>query len=254
MPIVRTNGLETAYEVLGAGPPLVALHGATLSGDDWLGPQLDWLAARFRVHLPDARGHGATTWDAAEGFTSDELVADLLGLADALGLEAFHLLGFSLGGMTALRFAATYPHRVRSLVVVGASPEREPRASVGRRLMDPDRIERDDPRWAHDLARRHDPGQGEGAWRRLLPAIAADIESQALLTPAELREIACPALVACGDRDPFMPVSQAWGLKRALPRGRLLIAPDCGHEVLTERPAVFSAAMADLYGEMEATR
>ena len=84
--------------------------------------------------------------------------------------------------------------------------------------MDPDRITRDDPAWAATSRERCDPVQGTGAWRRLLPAIAEDVATQPLLTPGELRAISAPTLVACGDRDPLVPVGQAWDLARAVAR------------------------------------
>jgi pimeloyl-ACP methyl ester carboxylesterase len=153
--------------------------------------------------------------------------------------------------MTALRFAARHPARLQTLVVVGISPEREPRASVARRLMDPERIERDDPDWAAALGRRHDPVQGPGAWRRLLTAIAADVGAQALLSPRDLHRIDAPALVAVGDRDPFVPVEHARALQRQLRDGRLLVVPDCGHEVPARAPALFNEALGAFYRSTE---
>jgi pimeloyl-ACP methyl ester carboxylesterase len=249
MPTIAANGLEIGYDVVGDGPPLVTLHGATTRRGSHLEPHIDRLAGSFRLYLPDARGHGTTRWDAANGVTNTQLVADLLAFADAMHLDTFHLLGFSMGAMTALQFATERPERLLTLVLVGVSPEREPRASVGRRLMDPVRIDRDDPEWARRLSVRHDPVQGAGAWRRLLPAIAADVVDQPLLTPSELRRAVVPTLIACGDRDPFVPVGQAWALMRALPDARLLVAPECGHEVMTLRPGVFAAALDDFYRE-----
>ena len=252
MPTVRANGLEIGYDVVGAGPPVVLLHGATSTGQFDFAAQLPVYRKAFRVHVPDARGHGRTRWDAGRGFDVGWLVDDLEAFADAAGLGTFHLVGFSLGAMTALHFAARSPERVRTLVVVGITTQREPRASVARRTMDPDRIDRDDPDWAERLEATHGPVQGAGAWRRLLPAIARDVASQPLLSPRELRSISAPALVACGDRDPFVPVDHAWGLARQLPDARLLVAPDCGHEVMRTRPAVFNAALADFYRSTEA--
>ncbi|MBA2372795.1 MAG: alpha/beta hydrolase [Chloroflexi bacterium] len=251
MATIDANGLEIAYEVRGAGPPLVMLHGATSSGGEDFAPQIPLFAQAFRLYLPDARGHRRTRWDVRRGFTTEMLVDDLLGFVDALELESFHLLGFSLGAMTALQFASRHGPRVRTLVVVGITTEREPRTSVARRLMDPARIDRDDPAWAAELSRRHDPGQGVGAWRRLLPSIAADVASQPLLSPRELRRIGAPALVCCGDRDPFAPVDHAWGLVRQLPDARLLVVPDCGHEVPTRRPGIFNEALAGFYRSTE---
>ncbi len=252
MPTILANGLSVGYDVVGAGPPLVALHGATSSDPGWLEPHLAPLSSRFLVYLPQARGHGATAWDVDDGFSTADLVEDVRAFADALGLDTFHLLGFSLGGMTALHVAAAFPGRLRTLVVAGISPAREPRASVARRALDPALIERDDPAWAGDLAARHDPIQGEGAWRRLLPAIVADIATQPILTTGELHRIDAPTLVACGDRDPFVPVGQAWELARAMPHASFLVVPGCGHEVMTDRPDLFAAALAGFYRDSEA--
>ena len=252
MPTVAANGLEIAYESHGSGPPLVMLHGATSIGQDDFGAQIPLLSQGFQVILPDARGHGRTRWDAANGFTYGWLVDDLTAFVDALGLDSFHLLGFSMGAMTALQFGARHPERLRTLVVVGITTQREPRAGVGRRLMDPARILARDLPFAATLGRRHDAGQGTGAWRRLLPAIAADIAAQPLLAPAELHRIDCPALVACGDRDPFVPPEHAAGLARQLPGGQLFVAPDCGHEVMARRPALFNEALGGFYRATEA--
>jgi len=245
--MIWANDLEIGYEAYGAGPPLVLLHGATSSGRADFAAQIPFLAARFRVFIPDARGHGATRWDATKGLEAAWLVDDLQAFADALALATFHLVGFSMGAMTALGFAVRWPQRLRTLVLVGISPQREPRASVARRLMDPVRIERDDPAWAADLTRRHAPIQGDGAWQRLLPAVAADVASQPSLTSRELRAITPPTLVVCGDRDPFVPVDQALGLARQVRDGRLLVAPDCGHQVMAHEATLFNEALAGFY-------
>ena len=251
--MIIAGGLEIGYDVHGAGPPLVLLHGATSTGREDFAAQVPAFSKAFRLYLPDARGHGSTRWDAADGFTYGQLVDDLLAFVDALGLDTFHLFGFSMGAMTGLQFASRYPDRLRTLVVAGITTQREPRASVARRLMDPERIDRLDPAWAALLGRRHDAVQGAGAWRRLLPAIAGDVAIQPLLEPRELRRIELPAMVAVGDRDPFVPVDHAWGLTRQLPDGRLFVAPGCGHEVMVRRPALFNEACTGFYRQTDGT-
>lgn len=247
MPHVQANGLDVGYLVEGAGPPLVMLHGASSSGRADFAAQLPLFRRAFHCYLPDARGHATTRWDVADGFRYEWLVDDVAAFVDALGLETFHLLGFSMGAATALGYAVRHPERLRTLVLIGISPQREPRASVARRLFDPQRIRLHDPRWATELARLHDPVQGSGAWERLLPAIARDVAAQDLHGPAELRRVDAPAMVVVGDHDPFVPVDHAWGLKRQLPDARLFVAPDCGHEVSIRRPALFNEALAGFY-------
>jgi pimeloyl-ACP methyl ester carboxylesterase len=251
VPTIVANGLEIGYETIGAGPPLVMLHGATTTGRAAFAAQIEPLATAFLVVLPDARGHGWTRWDADDGFRAEWLIDDLVGFVDAFGLATFHLCGYSMGAMTALGFAARAPDRVRTLVVAGIAPDREPRASVTRRLMDPARILRDEPSWAADLAGTLDPTQGPDAWQRLLPAIAQDVAVQPLLTAAELRSISAPTLVICGDRDPLVPVGQAWQLARQVRDGRLLVVPDSGHDVLVRRPGLVNDALLEFYRSTE---
>jgi pimeloyl-ACP methyl ester carboxylesterase len=251
MPMLEADGRTTAYEVDGAGPPLVLLHGATGSGGDHFAGLWSTLATGFRCYMPDARGHGGTAWDEGESWTTADLVADLDAFVDAVGLETFHLLGYSLGGMTALHYATRFPERLRTLVAISIGTEREPRLSVGRVLMEPDRIERDDPGWAARLARRHDPAHGPGSWRRLLDAVVEDIATQPLLTPRELREIDAPTMVVAGDRDPFVPIAQAAELAGQVRDGRLLVLPDVGHDSLVDHLPILEAALSEFYRSTE---
>jgi non-heme chloroperoxidase len=251
VPHVRANGIDVHYTVEGAGPPLVMLHGATSSSAE------DWAAQRplfkkaFRVHLVDARGHAGTKWDARDGFSRDMLVDDLLAFADALELATFHLVAFSMGAMTALTFATRHPERLRTAIICGIDIAREPRTSVARRLMDPDRIEHEEPRWAARLEKRHGPVQGPGAWKHLLRAISGDVGEAALLTPAELRRARLPIQLVYGDRDVFVPADHAVAIYRQLPDARLLIAPDTPHQVMVSQPALFNQQAAVFYRSTE---
>jgi pimeloyl-ACP methyl ester carboxylesterase len=243
MPHVRGNGLDIHYTVEGDGPPLVLLHGASSSAtEDW-GHQRALFRQSFRCYLVDARGHAATYWDGNGAWSRDRLVEDLAAFADALDLGTFHVAGFSMGAMTALTFATRSPERLESALIVGVDVEREPRASIARRAMDPERIEREEPAWAGQLERRHGPVQGAGAWRRLMGAMATAAGDDEPLTPAALRAARVPILLACGDRDPWVPLEHAVALRRQLPDARLLVAPGCDHVVPVRAAAVFNAAV-----------
>lgn len=247
---VVANGLTIGYDEHGEGPPLVMLHGATSAArEDWAA-QVPLLAHSFHVILPDARGHATTPWDVASesaGWSSERLVDDLAAFLDALDLGVVHLAGFSMGAHTALGFAARAPGRIASLVLAGISLEPEPRGSVARRLMDPERIDRTDPVWAARLAARHDPFQGKDAWRRLLPAIAAEISRARTVTPRETHAVSAPALVIVGDRDPFVPVDHALAVARLLRRGSLFVVPGAPHEAMVRRPALVNEALRGFY-------
>jgi pimeloyl-ACP methyl ester carboxylesterase len=241
--VVRANGLDISYTSEGSGPPLLLLHGATSSAtEDWAA-QRPALRGHFRLYLPDARGHARTYWDVAQGWDHDWLVDDALAFADALGLVRFQVAGLSMGATTALALAMRHPQRVVSAVLAAAAVEHEPRASVARRLMDPDKIEREDPEWAARLSRRHDGVQGKGAWKRLMAAARDQIVAQRPPTPEMLRRARVPILLAYGDRDPWVPLEQAVALRRQLPDARLFVSPGVGHVVVAERPSAFNTVM-----------
>ncbi len=59
-------------------------------------------------------------------------------------------------------------------------------------------------------------------------------------------------MVICGDRDPFVPVDQAWGLARQMRDGRLLVVPNCAHDVMIKRPSLVNEALLGFYRSLPA--
>jgi pimeloyl-ACP methyl ester carboxylesterase len=233
------HGLLIHYEDEGDGPPLVLLHGSTSVGTrDW-GAQRPLFRQHFRLLIPDARSHGGTRWDPADGWQRDDLVADLAALLDVLGLEQVSLMGLSMGGVTALRFASRFPDRVEAMVVAGASNEVEPPRSIVQRQLDLERIDREDAAFAAEMARLHDPVQGPGAWRRLMTAVRDEIVAGVSLDAEALAAVRVPVLLAYGDADAWVPLEQVLRLRQQLPQARLLVVPG-GHVVPAERPGVFN--------------
>lgn len=255
MPTIAANGLDIHYTVEGEGPPLVLLHGATSSAlEDW-SAQRPLFRQQFTLYLVDARGHARTRSghpaDPLHGWSRDTLVDDLGAFVDAMGFERFQAAGFSMGAMTLLAYATRHPERLASAVIAGISPEREPRTRIAAHLMDPDRIDRDEPAWAGQLDKRHTPAVGPGGWRHLLRRILTDVGEQELLTPEQLRRARVPILLAVGDRDVFVPLDQAVRLHRQLPDSRLLVVPDSGHIVTVTQPALFNQAVATFWRSVE---
>ena len=83
-----------------------------------------WFTDRHRVLVPDQRGHGeCSNPGRADAYSLDILAEDLGGFLDALDVQRVHLLGHSMGGMVALRFALRYPQRLASLILMDTAAE-----------------------------------------------------------------------------------------------------------------------------------
>jgi pimeloyl-ACP methyl ester carboxylesterase len=125
---VELPGLRMHVAEAGAGEPLVLLHGFPQHWWGWR-KVLPALAAHHRVVAPDLRGAGWT--DAPpRGYTEDQLVADVVALLDALGLDRVGLAGLDIGGILGFRVCLARPERVSRFVCLGA-PHPYPVFSAG---------------------------------------------------------------------------------------------------------------------------
>ena len=116
--LIAVGTVELSVAVHGSGDPLVLLHGFTGSADDWA-DVVDTLSVERQVVTVEHRGHGdsTNTGDAAT-YTFDQLVADFHGVVEELGLAPFDLLGHSMGGIVAMRYALRHRDRLRSLLLM----------------------------------------------------------------------------------------------------------------------------------------
>lgn len=116
---VSVGGLSLAVtEYAGEGPPLFLLHGIGSSGATWW-PVIDALADRFRLIVPDWRGHGRS--DKPErGYAISDYASDLDRLIDAYEFEKPLIMGHSLGGMVTLSWATKHPVKAGRLVIEDA--------------------------------------------------------------------------------------------------------------------------------------
>ena len=106
--------------ILGQGKPLVILHGFLGMGDNWKTLGKEFSEQGYQVHLIDQRNHGKSFHD--EAFSYEVMVNDLKHYCESYGLEEIVLLGHSMGGKTAMLFAAKYPKMVSKLIVADISP------------------------------------------------------------------------------------------------------------------------------------
>jgi len=112
--------VDLAHRDEGQGPALILLHG--LGADRLLWNAVaTLLATKFRVIVPDLRGHGSTPAPSGSQLTLPELGADVLRLLDQKQITSAHIVGHSSGGFLAIRIALDHPERVRSLIVVSGA-------------------------------------------------------------------------------------------------------------------------------------
>ncbi len=118
---IEANGNSVNYEISGRddGPVVMLSHSLACSTVMWA-PQLPALEAGYRVVNYDTRGHGASGAPAG-AYSFDQLGDDAVALMDALGLDAVHWVGLSMGGMIGQNMALRRPERVRSLVLCDTS-------------------------------------------------------------------------------------------------------------------------------------
>lgn len=268
MPSTIINGAELVWEDVGAGDrPLVLVHGLTGFRDDFR-ERLPALAELGRTIIYDHRGHGdsANTGDAAS-YSFDQLVADLGALLDARGVARCDLLGHSVGGMVALRFALAHHPRVASLILMDTAARapdgmlRAPLAAAGTiarsdgmaTLASLMRLRAGDGSDRPAAERRLEAEWGVDAywdrrWRRLT---AMDPEAFAMLTlemvdqtplTDRLGALRCPTTVLVGEEDDgFLRPSEE--LVAAIPGAELVRIPDAAHSPQIENPTAWLAAI-----------
>ena len=244
---------ETAWEQQGSGPAVALIHGFGLNRGMWQW-QLPALVPHFGVLTYDLFGHGES---APPDGTPDLAMfsGQLLRLMDRCGIERAAVVGFSLGGMIARRFALDHPDRLSALVILNSAHDRTP-------------AERDAVRARVRHTREHGPSANVDSalerWftpafragspelialiRRWItsndPAVFPRIYEVLAEGDAEivrgLERIGCPTLVMTGEDDPGNTPAMSSAMAGLIPGARLVILPGLRHMALAESPSSVS--------------
>jgi len=243
-------------DVAGSGPPLVLLHGWALHAG-LFAPLIPGLARRFRVHAVDLPGHGYSP--PVVPYSLDAIVQALEDAFAPVG-EPLCVLGWSLGGMLAMRWAHSKPERIAKLVLVATTP-RFVASPDWPHAMAPETLARfaDELRVAYRLTLHRFltlqvQGSAEGiallkqlrarVFERGAPSPAVLRDALALLSTTDLRQdvaqIHTPALVVTGDRDALTPAAAGSWLARTLPNARYTNISGAAHASFLSHRTVFT--------------
>lgn len=258
---VDVDGARLYYEVGGAGPPVVLIHGGNLDRRMWE-DQIASFTASFRVIRYDVRPFGRSGAE-TEGFSH---VDDLERLLDHLEIQDAQIVGLSLGGRIALDFALEHPGRVRRLVLAGPGLtgfewSRDPAMGGVVAAAEAGEPERAVALWLQHayMASAMERPALAGRVRRLAEEnthvwstapLAGRLPDPPTIT--RLTEIQIPTLVLLGERDVPDIHAIVARLERDLPDARIIRLPGVGHMLNMEAPAEFNRLALDFLETGEA--
>jgi len=246
MPLIRANGTELFYDLTGpADTPVVVFSnsiGTTL--EMWDG-QVPALAERYRCLRYDTWGHGRSpVVDRPIGI--DDLADDLAGLLDALDIAKAHVVGLSLGGMTAQAFALRHPERLDRLVLMATAAHLPPpegwlaRARTVRAQGMGAILEAVIPRWFTPPFIRQAPDRVAAVRERFLAndprgyARCCEAIAAMDLRP-DISRIAAPTLILAGADDPATPVAMMAEIRDLISGAEMHVVPEAAHLLAVEQ-------------------
>ncbi|OEJ43145.1 hydrolase [Streptomyces agglomeratus] len=238
---VELPGVRTWYETDGAGVPLVLLHGGFCTNETWGAQRADF-AARFRVFLPERRGHGHTP-DVEGPLSYQDMADDTIAFMESLVDGPAHLVGWSDGGVVALLVAIARPDLVRKVVAMGANFLPGPQSVVAPEMLDqmtPDAPDLAMVRQAYEAV----SPDGAAHWPVVVGKLADMYRTEPTIPTEDLARIGRPTLVLVGDND-LVTLEHTIALYRAIPASELAVVPGTSHAVPLEKPGEVNRLILD---------
>lgn len=258
---MRINEVDLHVSDSGDGrEAIVFSHGMLISGV-MFDPQVAALNRRYRCVVYDHRGQGKSAVP-SNGYDMGTLTDDAIGLIEALDIGPCHFVGLSLGGSVGMRLAIKRPDLLRSLTLIGCSPDSEPKESraryrrlnffarwfglksvvgrvmpiiFGRSFMnDPARV-KERNFWCRQIA----AGDRIGTTR----AVSGAVNRDGVLE--ELKSITAPTLIMSCEEDVVVPPEASERTHRAIAGSKLVHIAHAGHSSTLEEPDAINAAIIE---------
>jgi pimeloyl-ACP methyl ester carboxylesterase len=239
---VQLGDVKTWYEVSGDGDPVVLLHGGMSDGTTW-SVQQPAFAERYRVYVPDRRGHGRTP-DVDGPLTYDVMAEDTVAFLEKVVGGPAHLVGWSDGANVALLLSMSRPDLVRRQVLVGANFNHGGLVDAADLGDDPDAPHLGIFKAMFESASPDGPGQ----WPVFFQKTARMWREEPNLTTDDLTKVAAPSLVLVGDDEPIR-FDHTVALYESVPDAQLAVVPGASHLLLMEKPALCHELMFSFLAE-----
>ena len=246
---IHSGDAEIVYHVLGDGPPVVLLHPFPAGHEFWL-PVADSISTRYRVILPDLRGHGDS--GVGEGpATMEKHAADIARVMDDAEVGRAPLIGVSIGGYALFEFWRKHRGRVIALGLCNTKASADSAEARAARLHAAnDVLERGTepffesmiPRLLGKSTRELRPDLVDGAlrmMRQMSPEDVAQVQRGMAERPDSmdtLKTINMPTLLITGEEDILTGVNEAELMRQHIPNSQLRVISKAGHYSPWEQP------------------
>lgn len=253
--------MQLNFYTCGEGFPLIILHGLFGSSDNWQ-TMSKRFSEHFRVFALDQRNHGASPHN--DVFDYQAMAEDVREFMDAHQLPEAIVLGHSMGGKSAMQFAATYPDRLRKLIVADIAPkDYPPHHTAILEAMATFYVAKCNSRT--EIDKGLEPAIPETAVRQFLLKnvnrdsaghfqwkIAVDIirknYGNILKSPEIKIPVQTPTLFLRGEKSHYIVPGDETGIQHHFPNSKIVTIPGADHWLHSEKPDQFFAAVMEFLG------
>ena len=278
MPHITTrDGTRLYVEEAGQGTPIVFVHEYAGDFRTWE-PQMRFFSRAHRCVTYSQRGYPPSDVPTDPARYGQDLARDdVVAVMDALRIDKAHVVGHSMGALTALLVGLKYPGRCLSVTAAGCGYGSSPDAKVVEetraasretaRMFETEDFKTASARYADGATRQTHKHKDPRGFAEFASMLAEHSPIGHALTMRELqakrptlwhiqddlKKFKPPLLVLVGDEDDWCLEASVF-LQRTVPTAGLVVIPRSGHTITSEEPAAFNAALADLIANAEAGR
>lgn len=250
--------MDLNFKVFGEGKPVIILHGLFGMLDNWQ-TVAKKLADEYMVYIVDQRNHGRSPH--LPDFNYTLMAEDLQIFMESQWIYEAIIVGHSMGGKTAMRFALDYPEMVEKLVVVDIGPKQYPAGHdlIFESLLSVDLSTVKSRQEVATILSKKIPDQGvvqflmknlsrtkqdTYEWKMNLPAIFKNYSN--ILAPLSVKQVfESEALFIRGEKSPYIQDKDWPSIHNVFPKASLITIPGAGHWVHAEQPQLLFNALSE---------